>query len=281
MKLNEDKSIGFISSSSEVYQEIINGVQRDLTGDMWCRYKIGQTMELCYKMVGFPKDKYPVKEEAKLIGLNIQKYFKSLSIKEILYAFELSVHGVIHVNIEHYHTIGVKYISAILSAYMKYKYNKMKVIESKLDNHLKNHYTDYIKSTIADDKAIKKILISSYKKYLIEKSYDNNNILIPNCYIFLDTIGLINYTNKEKNEFVSKAKNINKANSLIIKLAHSQYSSDKQLAMKLAVYDYFEKASNELSWIGFGKLVASHCFLNEKRNRKIIEAKEKDSKRDS
>lgn len=268
--------------SEKKFNVIIDENQTELTGLQHAQFKIGQTLELCYKMVGFPKDKYPVAEEAKLICANIIKYFGSLNHKEILYAFELSVHGSIHVNLEHYHTIGVKYIASILRSYCKYKSNKLIKISKKLNSFHEENTFNYLKFCTKNDLVLKKLILSNYVKFLKDKTYNPKNLMTPNCYNFIFFCGWINYSDKKKQMFKEKAKSINSVENIVIKLASSQYDNTVSRAMNIAVYDFFEIIMKKgVSWISLGRRLLNVCFIPSNHDFKIKEAKEKDNLRNN
>lgn len=281
IKISAELSIGEINKSKEVFEfQDEKGAKFRYNSDQYVRHKIGQTLELCYKMVGLPKDRYPVSDEAKLIALNIQKYHADLTFRDILHAFELGVNEVINVKLDHYHTVGVKYIVNILKSYKVYRQKVELNIQRKFDDINSDKMKEYQDRCKRNDKAIKKMIVFHYSEFLKTRKRENS-FMTKSCYQLLNEIGLIQVDAKTKWKLVEAAEVEIKAGINPFKKALRTLSKEdvNSLAMVLTIYKQFEKFDQEsISVISLArKLVSSCCILSSNHYRNIYEIRRKNS----
>jgi hypothetical protein len=83
------------------------------------RLEIGKTISLILKDIGIIN--YPDKYAQKRIIYYLLSYYKDFSLLEIRQAFELALSGKLQVNIEHYQSFDIRYLTRILNAYKEHK----------------------------------------------------------------------------------------------------------------------------------------------------------------
>ena len=109
----------------------------------------------------------PDQYSQKRIIYYLLSYYQDFSIRDIQLAFEFAIVGKISVDIEHYQSFDVKYLSNILNTFRKYRNEKQIRIRAKEENS----------KELSEEE--KKILEIQYLKYLgkADKTYKTTGVL--------------------------------------------------------------------------------------------------------
>ncbi len=220
------------------------------------RQEIGKSIAIVITDLGVKT--MPDKYAQKRIVYYLLSYYKDFSIEEIRLAFELAIVGKLEIEIEHYQSFDIKYLSKILNAYRKYRNEKKLRIRAEQMQEPK-------------EPTAKEIRISKIK-YLktLSKTYENyKNTGVLNRFIHwvaynqLIEIQVLEISENYWVELIQRSEKIyktqlkkskKKENKEILKQFETvkyiypfELSRIRNIAKKLAIQDFFEslKRNNE------------------------------------
>lgn len=191
----------------------------------------------------------------------LQTYYREMSIGELKLAFELAFMDMLSVNIEHYNSFDIKYLTRILNAYRSYRNEKRKAIDKKLEQEkpeptaeeLAQQHRNFINR-----------IVKAYEKY------KNDNVFEVQIkwlvYDFLLENNLLEMSDNQWNIFIEKAEKIHKQS-----LINNKNNSERMARIRrLKDFDILRfQYPNELSKI---RIIAKELAL--KAYFKMLKEKE-------
>jgi len=217
------------------------------------RQEIGECIAVIISDIGVKT--MPDKYAQKRIIYYLLSYYRDFSIQEIRLAFELALVGKVQVDVEHYQSFDIRYLSRILNAFRLYRNEQNQRLIT----------NQPIKLEPISEKEKQKIEIKYYKS--LEKAYEYYeatgifNISIHwLAYNQLLEIGLLEINDNDWIRFIRKAEIDYKTH-----LEHSQNIEHKEILKK------FERVKhtypNELSRIrNIAKKIALQDFFRKLKN---------------
>ncbi len=228
-------------------------------------------LKKCYIYINLPGGKQPTDEQSVVIAETIVKYYGDLNTRDIEDAFELSSIGRIQVDLRHFQSVGVNYIVNILNAYREYRNRLKRELEDRLSIYRTDYLEEYLINCYKNDRAIKSMLIGHYYKFLKDGKKDGGYMNYQ-CFDFLKLFDKISYTEERRNELVDLARKhfeIRKRELGNGKLLWTETDVINK-AKVMVLYDFFEDISNYVSWIEFGKIIATvGCMIPESHALKV------------
>ena len=220
------------------------------------RQEIGKNIAIVITDLGVKT--MPDKYAQKRIIYYLLSYYKDFSIEEIRLAFELAIVGKLEVEIEHYQSFDIKYLSKILNAYRKYRNEKNIRIRAKQKQESKEPTAEEIKTS-----KIKylKILSKTYENY--RNTGTLNRFIHWVAYNQLIEIQVLEISENYWTELIQRAeiiykielskskkqehKEILKYFEIVKYIYPYELSRIRNIAKKLAIQDFFEslKRNNE------------------------------------
>lgn len=166
-------------------------------------------LALC-KLVGVTEA--PDTDVVLLLIDHIQEHHSNFSKEEIQKAFSLATAGKLNFEFKHYNRITPQIISIVLSKYDEFRSKEVLAFEHKLMDDEEERIREENKPTPKQELIIKiNSCISTLKSYKEELHKPKSERLRATDwgnlnYLFLEDIGVINYSSKEKNEIKLDAK---------------------------------------------------------------------------
>lgn len=214
------------------------------------RREIGESIAIVITDLGVKT--MPDKYTQKRIIYYLLTYYRDFSIDEIKLAFELALVGKITVDIEHYHSFDIKYLSRILNAFRKYRNEQNRILLASTPK----------KPTIISEQEKKASRIKYFRSLeRIYETYQNTGILNIFthwiAYNQLLEIGLLKVGENDWIRFIRQAENDYKKQLIqsnkredkailhrfdTIKYTYpNELSRIRNIAKKLAIQDFFQK----------------------------------------
>ena len=214
------------------------------------RQEIGESIAIVIADLGIKT--IPDKFAQKRIIYYLLTYYRDFSIDEIKLAFELALVGRITVDIEHYHSFDIKYLSRILNAFRKYRNEQNRIL---IANQPKK-----VKVITEKEKKVSQIryfqnLERAYETY--QKTGILNIFIHWIAYNQLLEIGILIVDDNDWINFISQAENAYKKQLLqsnkredkeilyhfdTVKNTYpNELSRIRNIAKKLAIQDFFRK----------------------------------------
>lgn len=214
-------------------------------GAALARYHIGNCLMHVYQLVGLTKDKWPSGELAKSIARFIQDTYPFIAPNEIIKSVEFGLQGrFVTTNydgrsiFEHYGVMDLIYISDILNAYVKFRYDKTVSIESKKEMEkakkipVRQQIIEMLKK---DDDTVKIMLTDAFNRY-IQNPAERVNWIRDAWFEWLVDIGLLKYDKERLN-----------AHYNAIKVKNSKMTTEQIMheVRIIAIYELFEMIKDE------------------------------------
>jgi len=149
--------------------------------------------------------KFPEAYTQKRIVYFLQTYYQEMSIGELKLAFELAFMDMLSVDIEHYNSFDIKYLTRILNAYRVYRNEKRKAIDRKLEHdkpeptpeEQAQHHRNFINR-----------IVDAYEKYKNDDVFEVRITWL--VYDFLLENNLLEISENQWNVFIEEAEKIYK-----------------------------------------------------------------------
>lgn len=163
---------------------------------------IGEQLKLIFELVGLTAKNWPSNNACKAIADFVYSNYKSLSVQELKYAFDLAFQSRLSVKTEHFQSFSIPYLASILMAYLTYKKDILDKVSDfeLLQNQIAEKYKNFYKS----DRSIKDSILYSYQEILDEKEI-SYTFVMDNHYQMLSDIGMIDFNTEEKLELLAEA----------------------------------------------------------------------------
>ena len=156
--------------------------------------ELERRLKVWAKMLGIKKE--PTSVELKPLVEFLDKKFKDFGIDEVHEAFEKAVAGELDVDVEHYQSYDLIYVSKILIAYRKFR---GKVLQE-WDRQQTKKQVEQVMNAKSTDKELHDALVEFIKENKkIPTNWDWSGV-----YKHLEDTGDINYTLEEKKKFASQ-----------------------------------------------------------------------------
>ena len=135
----------------------------------------------------------------------LQTYYREMSIGELKLAFELAFMDILSVDIEHYNSFDIKYLTRILNAYRAYRSEKRKAIDEKLEQdkpeptpeELAQRHRNFLNR-----------IVEAYEKYKNDDVFEVRITWL--VYDFLLENDLLEISENQWNVFIEEAEKIHK-----------------------------------------------------------------------
>ncbi len=135
----------------------------------------------------------------------LQTYYREMSIGELKLAFELAFMDMLSVDIEHYNSFDIKYLTRILNAYRSYRNEKRKAIDRKLEKDKPEPTPEEIARR--HENFINRI-VEAYEKYKNDNVFEVRITWL--VYDFLLENNLIEISENQWNGYIEEAEKIHK-----------------------------------------------------------------------
>lgn len=182
-------------------------------------------------------------EQEMLLTAFVMKYFgNQLTPRELVLAFELNAAGKLDNERQHYNTLNIEYVGAVLNAYIRYrnslpKEQKVAEVGRQLAENAGESSEEYKREQY-------KAMHESMVRHIEEKNELPRIALWNLCYEYLENAGLIVMTLDEKKKFFEEVKN-----------KMMQDANARRGQLRITAYEY-QQLMREAS---DAKLVAFRC----------------------
>ena len=278
----------FDSKQLEIYNHHKFGIKlSEYSTKEEAKMAIGNVLLLVFELVGIMAANRPSLQAKKELADFVYNTYRGICPEEIKLAFNLFFEGKLKLigkkreEYEHYQSFSIPYLTKIMNAYLEYKSTSI----SELDNHFeqKQQIKEFSDRLSLNDRTMKALIIKTYNE-LSNLENPSYIFLFSNAYDFIDSIGMVNLSIKEKNTILENTKAELKAQEL------EAVSKVRRASEKIRVMDSFKKVdlikqakSNSFilvlnNFISEGKLVDQlekelnqHCYICKKSVFNMIE----------
>ncbi len=194
-------------SIKQIEEQKIADRNAGFSGAELARYRIGESLETVYGLIGLNRDRWPTKELGQKIAKFIQRNYSYLAPEEIVDAFEFAIDGKFPSKLEHHGTMDLIYISELLKAYVKFRYDKKESLNNKIEMSKQPTIDDVKEMMIKSDEALKNSIMEAFS--FIKRGEENPfEIVMGDWFDWLVEIGFMEYDAtwlNEKYNFIKKA----------------------------------------------------------------------------
>lgn len=246
---------------------------RTLKGEDLARYKVSQTLDLVYEMVGLKPKQFPSPRLQKELCKFIVTKYPELTSENIYDAFTMAIADELPetVDLEHFGVMSLPYVQTVLKVYRRWQAQVLVEAERKLQ--LAGQVTDVVEeirtTSRRNDEAVKNFILTCYINLKTENCHD---YLRADHYDFLDDCGLIDLTVEEKQELYERAKRNQSQQVQASRTAHLREHFHKVLrptrsvkdeAKELAILAQMEKwLQNLLSYEALEEAMQRVCHID-------------------
>lgn len=202
------------------------------------RYHIGNCLEHVYQLVGLTRDKWPTGEFAKRIAKFIQDSYPFICPEELIKAVEFGLQGKFPTTkhdgksiFEHYGVMDLIYISDLMNAYVKFRYDKKVSVDQKVEVAKLPARDQIVEMLRKDDECVKLMIKDAFEKFKADPE-DKVNWLRDSWFDWLVDLGLIEYDRERLNA------KFHEMRRLRFDLSKSQCMHNVRV---ITIYEAFEK----------------------------------------
>ena len=172
--------------------------EQDITEDF--QMKLGTKIEAGLLLLGINPDKLTPTICQQMSALILTK-FSGMSEEQVVNCFTWAMYQDVK---PHYGQPSAVWLYNLMKDYKHYS-QKLTMEAEKFIHNIKFAYYDHIQERIKDSEAIPKMICDSYQKWIDNQGTGDLPLLTQNCFDFAADIGLIGYSDIEKDLILTRA----------------------------------------------------------------------------
>lgn len=207
-------------------------------GKELARYHIGNCLEHVYQLVGLTREKWPTGDFARRIARFIQDTYPFIAPEELIKAVEFGLQGKFPTTkhdgcsiFEHFGVMDLIYISDLMNAYVKFRYDKKVSVEKKIEISEMPARDRIVEMLRKDDECVKALIKEAFEKFRQEPP-EQVTWLRDAWFEWLVYIGLLEYNRDVLNAKFNEMRRV-------------RFDKTPQQCMHevrvIAIYEMFEK----------------------------------------
>jgi len=192
----------------------------------------------------------------------LQTYYREMSIGELKLAFELAFMQILQVDVEHYNSFDIKYLTRILNTYRSYRNEKRKAIDKKLEQDKPEPSPEEL---ALRHRSFVNRIVDAYENYKNEDVFEVRITWL--VYDFLLENNLMEISENQWNGFIEEAEKIHKR-----RLINDKTSSNRtQRIQRIKNFDILRfKFPDELSRIrNIAKELALKAYFKMLKDKEL------------